>query len=233
MHAPSVTYFGFCKKGLRFPRPEEVVPLQIVSLSLNLQLGLFWSTQVTNGSWPDVQVFLQFHFKSAVSVKRQALTPLDHSGGHLPAWQSKASLWRCLQLVRDLQPAGVPTQLRPLPLCRDRCRGSSRFGPSAPTGRGCSPQHCPGRAMRWMEPPSPAPGCGGSILGASPGAEQQRAALARGMCSLVAQRVNITAQFHHRLSPDGVILLGMGETGASRQAPAARLCHHAASLPCT
>jgi len=48
----------YCDDGLTFSRPEEEVPLQTISLSLNLQLGLFWSTKIRSGSC--AAVLLQF-----------------------------------------------------------------------------------------------------------------------------------------------------------------------------
>lgn len=43
---------------LKFSRPEEEVPLQTISLSLNLQLGLFLSTKIYSGSCADTPTIL-------------------------------------------------------------------------------------------------------------------------------------------------------------------------------
>lgn len=37
----AIVMMDYCDDGLTFSRPEEEVPLQTISLSLNLQLGLF------------------------------------------------------------------------------------------------------------------------------------------------------------------------------------------------
>lgn len=97
MCPPSVIYFVFfakrgfrCDAGLKFSRSEEEVPLQIILLSLNLQLGFFWSTQTCNGSWPDVQIYLQIHLKSAVFLKGQAFIPWITARGSSPSLKEES-----------------------------------------------------------------------------------------------------------------------------------------------
>lgn len=126
----------WCDAGIHFSRWEEDVPLQTVSLSLNLQLDLFCSTQICSGNWADMQIFLQLHLKSAVLLDTNAkhnkpLHPRKQPESHLLAWRSRASL-RCLQQVRrgacSQLESGHSSGLDPLLLWNKAAEGSFGTG---------------------------------------------------------------------------------------------------------